>query len=131
MERPGIKLYEIHEEILNALSVNIHVSTICRFLNQSGFRRQKLRITATQRDEFLRQQYASEVSIYIPEMLIFLDETGADRRNKLRHYGYSMRGKPIMNHQLLIQGEHFSGIAFLSINGLLDVKVIRGLIITF
>ena len=52
-----------------------------------------------QRDEFLKQQYISEVSIYSSEMLIFLDETGADRRNALQHYGYSMRGNPIVSHQ--------------------------------
>ena len=44
----------------------------------NGFTRQKLQITAIQRDEFLRQQYVSDVSIYNPEMLVFLDETGAD-----------------------------------------------------
>ena len=102
MERPGIKLQEIQEELLNLLLVNIHISNICRSLHQSGFTRQKLRIAAMQRDEFLRQQYISEVSIYSSEMLIFLDETGADRKNALRRYGYSMRGNPIVSHQLLV-----------------------------
>ncbi|XP_065891729.1 uncharacterized protein [Dysidea avara] len=40
--------------------------------------------------------------LYNPEMLIFLDGTGADRRNVLRKHGYSMRGKPLVNHQLPI-----------------------------
>ena len=124
--RPGIKLQEIQEELLNVLSVNIHISNICRFLQRSGFTRQKLRITATQRDEYIRQKYVLEVSIYSPEMLIFLDKTGADRRNTLRRHGYSMRGKPIASHQILIRGDHLSGIAFMSVNGLLDVKVVRG-----
>ena len=84
MERPCIKLKEIQEELLNLLLINIHVSNICRFLHQSGFTRQKLRIAAIQRDEVLRQQYISDVSIYNREMLIFLDETGADWRNALR-----------------------------------------------
>ena len=126
MEKPGIKLQEIQEELLNLLLVDIHVSNICRFLHQSRFTRQRLRIAAIQRDEFLRQQYISEVSIYNSEMLIFLDETGADRRNALQRYGYSMRGKPIVSHQLLVRGDHLSGIAFISMNGLLDVKVVRG-----
>ena len=76
-----------------------------------------------QKDEFLRQQYVSEVSINSSKMLIFLDKTGADRRNILRRYGYSMRGKPIVSHQLLVRGDHLSGIAFISVNGLLDVKM--------
>jgi len=123
LESNYIPVQEIQEELLNVLSVNIHISKICRFLQRSGFTRQKLRITATQRDEYMRQKYISEVSIYSPEMLIFLDETGADRRNTLRRYGYSMRGKPIASHQILIRGDH---LAFISVNGLLDVKVVRG-----
>ena len=66
------------------------------------------------------------MSIYSPEMLIFLDDIGAGQRNVLWCYAYNMRGKPIMNHQLLIQGDHLCGIAFLSVNGLLDLKVIWG-----
>jgi len=29
-----------------------------------------------------------DVSMYDPEMLVFVDETGADRRNGLRRKGY-------------------------------------------
>lgn len=64
------------------------------------------------------------MSVYNPEMLIFLDETGADRRNILRKYGYSMRGKPAQKHTLLVGGERVSVIA--SINGLLGIDVIKG-----
>jgi len=41
--------------------------------------RQKLCLVAKQRDEFIRQQYSLDVSVYKPDMLIFLDETVADR----------------------------------------------------
>jgi len=78
MEKPGITLHEIQEELLGLLLIKIDASNICRFIQQSGFTRQRLRITALQKDELLRQQYIMEVSTYNPEMLIFLDETGAD-----------------------------------------------------
>lgn len=42
---------------------------------------------AIQRDEFLRQKYIVDMLVYNPDMLIFLDETGTDRRNILRKYG--------------------------------------------
>ena len=79
-----------------------------------------------QRDEFIRQQFALDVSVYKPEMLVFIDETGADRRNVLRKYGYSVRGVPLQHQTLLVRGEHVTGIAFMSVNGLLDVKISRG-----
>ena len=33
----------------------------------------------------IRARFVSDVSIYQAEMLIFLDETGADRRDSLKH----------------------------------------------
>ena len=57
--------------------------------------------------------------MYDPELLVFIDETGADRRNTIRKYGYSVRGKPARSHKLLCQGQHISVIA-------LDCKVIHG-----
>ena len=59
-------------------------------------------------------------------MVIFLDETGADQRNVLRRYGYSLRGIPLKKNTLLVRGEHVSGLAFMSTNGLLDVSIIKG-----
>ena len=51
-----------------------------------------------QRDEVLRQKYSSD-------MLVFLDETGADRRNISKKYGYSIRGKRPISQQLLVRGQ--------------------------
>ena len=62
----------------------------------------KLRNVALQRDAFLREKYRADVSVYSPDMFIFIDETGTDRRNRLRKYGYSVRGKAAVSHSLLV-----------------------------
>ena len=54
LRRPGIYLHELARKLYENLGVDVSLSTICMFLNKSGFTRQKLRITATQRDAFLR-----------------------------------------------------------------------------
>ena len=59
-------------------------------------------------------------------MLVFLDETGCDRKNSLRKYGYSLRGKPAVSKKLLVRGERVSAVAFMSVNGILDLKVVSG-----
>jgi len=64
-----------------------------------------------------------DVSEYDSNMLIFIDETGADRRNLLRKYGYSIRGKQARNHRLLHRGQHTSVIAAISTEGMLDYKI--------
>ena len=54
-----------------------------------------------QRDEDLRMAFAIDVLMYDSEMLVFIDETGADRRNTIKKYGYRVRGKPARSHKLL------------------------------
>ena len=48
VERLGITLREIQEELLYTLLIDIDVSNICRLLQLSGFTRQKLQISALQ-----------------------------------------------------------------------------------
>ena len=69
--------------------------------------------------------FVSDVSIYEPEMLIFLDETGSDRKNTIRRHGYSLRGKPLESHELLVRGERISAIASMSMSGMLDCKTVK------
>ena len=59
-------------------------------------------------------------------MLIFVDETGADRRNLLRKHAYSIRGRSMRDHALLARGEHISAIGIMSSAGLLDVGIVIG-----
>lgn len=125
-ENPGITLTEIQSKLKEALILDVSISTVFRCLRNNGFTLQRLRISASQRDEFLRQKYVLDVSVYSPEMLVFVDETGADRRNILRKYGYSMRGKPLSYPTMLVRGERVSAIACISLAGLLDVMTLKG-----
>uniref|UniRef100_A0A1X7V9X1 Tc1-like transposase DDE domain-containing protein n=1 Tax=Amphimedon queenslandica TaxID=400682 RepID=A0A1X7V9X1_AMPQE len=84
-----------------------------------------MRFVARQRNEFTRAIYAAEVALYDPGMFIFLDETGSDRRNVLRKYGYSFRGIPVVSHKLLVRGQHLSTIACISIHGLLEFETVE------
>lgn len=126
LQKPGIFLHEIQKELSQSLLLDISVSTLCKFLHANGFTRQRLKRVALQQDTLLRQQFAADISVYSPEMLVFIDETGTDRRNTLRRYGYSIRGKPAKDHTLLVRGARISAIACMSLAGLLDVKTHRG-----
>jgi len=66
------------------LMLEVSIAMIFRCLKANGFTRQKLRTTAIQQDEYLRQQYVQDISVYSSDMLLFVDETGADGRNVIR-----------------------------------------------
>ena len=51
---------------------------LCKLLARVGYIRQKLKFAALQRDQLLRSQFVSDVSIYEKEMLLFVDESCLD-----------------------------------------------------
>lgn len=125
LERPGIYLREIRSELLSQLGLEITVSAICKFLYKAGLSKQRLKTYAIQRDEALRTQFALDVSLYSTEMLVFLDETGTDRRDSFRKKGYSLRGKPARSQKLLVRGEHISALCLMTTESILFCKCER------
>ena len=126
LDNPGIMLHEVQKEINDAFTTDVSEGTICKALHQLNFCRKKMRIAATQQDDLLRSMFISEVAFYKASMFVFLDETGTDRRDTIRKYGYGWRGKPIVSHKLLIRGQHLSTLAFMSTVGLLDCMTVSG-----
>lgn len=99
VEMPGIYLRVIQHELWVTNGTAVSEETVMRFLKASGFTRKKLQRTAIQRCEDTRARYLLEVEIYKPDMLVFVDESGADRKDAMRRFGYSLRGRPcIANH---------------------------------
>ena len=123
LERPGKYLYELQSDIKQTIGTDVDVSTICRFLKRSNFSWKKLSHVALQRNAERRSQFISDISVYNPDMLIFIDETGCDRRDSIRKFGYSLVGKPAHSHSLLLRGKRFSAIGILSTEGILDTYI--------
>ena len=126
MDNPGIYLREVQDELYSLAGIDISITSICNFLKESGFTRQKIRKIARQRDYQLRNDFISDVSIYQRHMLVFVDETGTDRRECLRKYAYSLRGKTPQCSKMLVRGQRISVIGIMTCNGILDVHVVRG-----
>lgn len=130
LSKPGIYLSEIQHCLLEEHGTEVSLSTICRYLhNEAGFTRQKMVITAQQRSELLRFKYLTDMAVYVghPDLFIFVDETGADGRDRMRKFGYSLRGKPAVANKLLFRGQHISAIAAISFDsGLLDCYTVVG-----
>ena len=100
--RPGINLHKVARELEETFGAQVALSSICMFLNKCGFTWQKLRLSAIQRDSFLRLQFTSGVALYDCDIMIFFDETGSDRCNSIRKYGYSIRERPLVSEKLLV-----------------------------
>jgi transposase len=126
LDRPSIYLRELQQELHETTGTEVSLSAICKFLHKNGFTRRRLTKVALQRSEKERQQYVSDLSVYKPEMFVFLDETGSDRRDAMRRFGYSLRGRPAKSQKLLHRGRHISAISAICSEGVLNCKVVEG-----
>lgn len=123
VRQPSIYLYELQNILLQTTGTTICLAAIHNFLTYQGFTHKKLSHRALQRSDQLRENFLSEISLYEPHMLIFVDETGSDRRTVLRKYGYSLKGKPATTDTLLVRGKRYSAIAAMSLDGIVDVHI--------
>ena len=126
LQRPGILLREITDEIKATFGLDVTESATCKVMKKIGLSRQKLALFALQRDESLRNQFVTDVSLYHRQSLIFIDETGTDSKDTIRMYGYSIRGKPVKVQKLLVRGERISVITAMSMEGIIAMKIVRG-----
>ena len=126
LRNPGIYLHELQHRLQEAYGVRVHVSTICRTLKSMGCTRQVIRHVALQQSEAMRAKFMAEVSIYDPSMLVWIDESGCDRRNSIRKYGYSVRGIRPVDHRILVRGTRYSAVPVMSVQGIHDVFLAEG-----
>ncbi len=114
IDKPGIYLSEIKQKLLEEHGTDVSISSICKFFHkEAGFTRQKMVITAKQQSDALRVEYLMDMSVFSGDSkyFIFIDETGTDGRDRIRQFGYSLRGNPAVSNKLLFRGNRVSALA--------------------
>ena len=90
--------------------------------------RQRIRNIALQWSEAKRTEFAAEINILDPSMIIWIDEMGSDRRTALRKYGYGIQGLPPQDYSLPLRGKCYSAIGIMSTEGIEDVFITEELV---
>ncbi len=123
---PSLYLHEVCREVNRVLGKHVSAPTVCRLLARYGITRKKIQQVATQRSELFRAAFIAEVSCYSRDQLVWVDETGSDKRDHIRKYGYALRGQPAVYHRFLHRGKRISAIAALACDGVLAVDFHKG-----
>ena len=123
LDNPSMYLGEICLEIRNVTGVEASPSTICKLLAKYGFTRKKIQHVALQQNLAYRGSFISNISSYQKEMIVWVDETGCDKRNLLRKFGYSLRGERAICPRLLVRGTRISAIAAMCCYGIVGVEL--------
>ena len=74
----------------------------------------------------LRGMYITHIYNFDVNMLVWLDETGTDKRDQLRKYGYALRGDTPHYHRLLSRGQRTNAIACMCIEGIVALELVNG-----
>ena len=91
------------------------------------FTRKKVQVIALQQSEQRRIEFIVQVAAsYNPDMFIWINETGSDRRNSIRKYGYSLRGITPRICQLHVSGKRISAIPVLTTRDIEDLYLTSG-----
>ena len=88
--------------------------------------RQHIKHLSLRRSEAKRAKFWAEMSVFDPNMMLWVDESGCDRRNALRKYGYGIRGQPPQDYSLILRGKRYSAIGIISTKGVQDVYITDG-----
>ena len=92
MDNPAMYLDELQQELHQSTGTWTSISTIFRTIRRLGFTRKMLRHIAMQQSDEKRAEFMEEMSYISANMIVWLDETGSDRRNEHRKQGYHLRG---------------------------------------
>ena len=126
LDKPGIYLNELQQLLTATNQVQVDSSTIWRTLRRLGFTHKKIKQLPMQRSNEARVEFMAEISAYDPSMLVWLDETGCDKRNFVREYGYALQGMTPRAYTFNSWGKRYTSIASMSVDGLEDVYITEG-----
>ena len=92
LEKPSLYLQEMQLFLLDEFDIHIPKSTISDTLHQKGWSKKIARQKARERDEDLRDEYWHDISEFSSYHLIYVDESGCDKRIGFRRTGWSPLG---------------------------------------
>ena len=114
---PSLYLPELCELVRIATGVSVSGCTVCSLLRRNGLIWKKVRQVAKQRCIEYRSEYMAHILQFPKECLVFVDETGCAAKDRVRKFGYSLRGEPAVFHRFLTHGKRVSAIATISSDG--------------
>ena len=128
MENPALYLSEVCQMITQATGIHISppLLTACRIIHRHGLTRKKIRQVALQRSIEQRGKFMAEIQFLDENQLVWFDETGSDNRDRIRWFGYSLKGEPPIYNRILHRGERTSAICVMSTDGLLAYTLTKG-----
>ncbi len=126
-EAPKMYLSEIQEWVALAYEVHISRAALHQNICNAGITYKLLHRAAAEHDEDFQQEWLQDVNAhFMASQMVFIDETSKDNQTVYRHYGHSIAGHCVTISANFMQGEQYSMVAVLSLDGYEAVCIVLG-----
>jgi hypothetical protein len=92
LEKPTLYLDEMAVFLWDEFDIHVTISSISRALSSIGWSKKIARQKAKERNQDLRDEYINYISDFHSDQLVFVDESGCDKRVGFRRTGWSPLG---------------------------------------
>lgn len=125
-EQPDLYLDDIAEFLLIEYDCRVSLSTISRTLRSNGWTKKIPRRRAGEQSQDLRDAYQYKLAFLNPKKLIFVDESGCDKRVGFRRTAWSPRGVTPVQVTRFHRGQRYHILPAYTLDGVLLARVYQG-----
>jgi transposase len=122
----GMYQYEMVQFLYRKFGKNVSERSIGRALRSRGWTRTLIHRIAQQRDADLRDYYLHRISQYKSYQLVFIDESGCDRKAGYRRWGWSPKGTSPVQVTKFDRGKRWHILPAYAQDGILLRRVYQG-----
>ncbi|KAI9148659.1 hypothetical protein HJFPF1_08368 [Paramyrothecium foliicola] len=125
-KKPGMYQCEIESFLYKRCGVSVSQSAISRTLKAMRWSTKNARRIAQQRDDTLRAYYSWKVSHYRADQLIFVDESGCDKKAGQRKRGWAPIGMTPVMVDALNRDQRYQILPAYTVEGILLTRIYTG-----
>lgn len=126
LEKPDLYLDEMSEFLYDEFEVLVSTYTISRALQSHGWSKKVARRIARERNADLRDHYLYQLSEFRSYHLVYVDESGCDKRAGFRRTGWSPRGVAPVQVSHFQRGQRYQILPAYFQDGVLMSRVFQG-----
>ena len=126
LDKPDLYLHEMELFFLDEFEVSVPKSTISDALHRKGWSKKTARQKAKERNPDLRDDYCHLISEFSSYHLVYVDESGCDKRIGIRRTGWSPLGTTPVQVSKFHRDQRYQILPAYTQDGILLCRVFQG-----
>ncbi|CRG92909.1 hypothetical protein PISL3812_09987 [Talaromyces islandicus] len=126
LEKPALYLDEMAVFLWDEFNIYVTISTISKALTSIGWSKKTARQKAKERNRDLRNEYFNYISDFSSDQLLFVDESGCDKRAGFRRTAWSPLGVAPIQVCKFHRGQRYQILPAYTQDGIILSRIFQG-----